>query len=92
VLLETLRLVGDRVRVAVVLPAAWLTATVRVTVPRTTVIVAVRAVRIRDLLERHLGRPLSVCPDCGAKDSLIRILLPHNARAPPADFVYMAIK
>jgi hypothetical protein len=51
-----------------------------------------RAERIRDLLESHLGRPLSDCPDCGAKDSLIRILLPPNARAPPADFVYVVVK
>jgi len=48
--------------------------------------------RIRDLLEAHLGRPLSDCPDCGAKDSLIRILLPPNARAPPADFVDYVLK
>lgn len=51
-----------------------------------------RAERIRDLLENHLGRPLSDCPDCGAVDSLIRILLPPNARAPPTNFVYVAIK
>jgi hypothetical protein len=51
-----------------------------------------RAERIRDLLENHLGRSLSDCPDCGAVDSLVRILLPPNARAPPADFVYVAVK
>ena len=51
-----------------------------------------RAERIRDLLENRLGRPLSDCPDCGAKDSLIRILLPPNARAPPANLVYVVIK
>jgi len=51
-----------------------------------------RAERIRDLLEKLIGHPISDCPDCGAKDSLIRILLPPNARAPPADFVYMAVK
>jgi hypothetical protein len=51
-----------------------------------------RAERIRDLLENHLGRPLTDCPDCGAVDSLIRILLPPNARAPPASFVYVPVK
>jgi len=51
-----------------------------------------RAERVRDLLEKHLGRPLTDCPDCGAKDSLVRILLPPNARAPPPDFVYMPVK
>jgi hypothetical protein len=51
-----------------------------------------RADRIRDLLEKQLGHPISDCPDCGAKDSLIRILLPPNARAPPVDFVYVAVK
>jgi hypothetical protein len=51
-----------------------------------------RAERIRDLLENHLGHPLSNCPDCGAVDSLIRILLPPNARAPPLEFVYVAVK
>jgi len=38
-----------------------------------------RAERIRDLLEKLIGHPISDCPDCGAKDSLIRILLPPNA-------------
>lgn len=51
-----------------------------------------RAERVRDLLEKHLGRPLTDCPDCGAKDSLVRILLPPNARAPPTSFVYVPIK
>ena len=51
-----------------------------------------RAERVRDLLEKHLGHPLTDCPDCGAVDSLIRILLPPNARAPPPDFVYVPVK
>ena len=46
-----------------------------------------RAERVRELLESFLGRPLTDCPDCGAKDSLIRFLLPPNARAPPTEFV-----
>lgn len=50
-----------------------------------------RADRVRELLENFLGHPLSDCPDCGAKDSLIRILLPPNCRAPPADFVAAAL-
>jgi len=51
-----------------------------------------RAERVRDLLETFLGHPLSDCPDCGAKDSLVRILLPPNARAPPTAFVYAPVK
>lgn len=51
-----------------------------------------RNARVRDLLEKHLGRPLTDCPDCGAIDSLIRILLPPNARAPPTSFVYVPVK
>ncbi len=51
-----------------------------------------RAERVRDLLQKHLGRPLTDCPDCGAVDSLIQILLPPNARAPPADFVFVPVK
>ncbi|TXF84721.1 hypothetical protein FUA23_21150 [Neolewinella aurantiaca] len=58
-----------------------------------------RAERTRDLLENHLGRSLSDCPDCGAVDSLVRIhIFPSggrgatNTRAPPADFVYVAVK
>ena len=51
-----------------------------------------RAERIRKLLEDFLGRPLTDCPDCGAKDSLIRILLPSNARAPPAKTVSRSVK
>ncbi len=51
-----------------------------------------RAERVRDLLETHLGRPLTDCPDCGAVDSLIRILLPPNARAPPANSAFVPVK
>lgn len=51
-----------------------------------------RAERVRDLLVNLLGRPLTDCPDCGAKDSLIRILLPPNCRAPPVHFVAAALK
>ena len=51
-----------------------------------------RAERVRKLLEDFLGRPISDCPDCGAKDSLIRILLPANSRAPPAKNVSRPIK
>jgi hypothetical protein len=51
-----------------------------------------RAERIFDLLENHLGRPPIDCSDCGAKDSLIRILLPPKVRAPSADFVDVAVK
>ena len=43
-----------------------------------------RAERVRQLLEDHLGHALDDCPDCGARDSLVRILLPPNCRAPPA--------
>ena len=50
-----------------------------------------RAERVRDLLEKSCGRPLSDCPDCGAKDSLVRILLPPNCRAPPADFPFVPV-
>jgi hypothetical protein len=42
-----------------------------------------RAERIRNLIEQRLGHPITDCPDCHAKDSLIRILLPPNCRAPP---------
>lgn len=35
------------------------------------------------IIEDWLARPLTDCPDCGANDSLIRILLPPNSRAPP---------
>lgn len=38
----------------------------------------------KQLMEKWLERPLNDCADCGAKDSLIRILLPPNCRAPPA--------
>ena len=48
-----------------------------------------RSERTKALLENWIGRPLTDCPDCGAVDSLIRILLPPNARAPPPDFVYV---
>ena len=51
-----------------------------------------RAERVRDLLETHLGHPLTNCPDCGAVDSLIRILLPPNARAPPANSAFVPVK
>jgi hypothetical protein len=51
-----------------------------------------RAERIRDLLETHHGRPISDCPDCEAVDSLIRILLPPNARAPPANSAFVPVK
>jgi hypothetical protein len=51
-----------------------------------------RAERVRDLLENHLGHPLTDCPDCGAVDSLIRILLPPNARAPPANSAFVPVK
>ena len=51
-----------------------------------------RAERVRDLLENHLGHPIADCPDCGARDSLVCILLPPNARAPPTGFVYVVVK
>ena len=43
-----------------------------------------RKERVRVLLENLVGRPLDDCPDCGAVASLVRILLPPSARAPPA--------
>ena len=42
-----------------------------------------RAERVRKLLEDYLGHALNDCLDCGAVDSLVRILLPPNSRAPP---------
>ena len=51
-----------------------------------------RAKRVRALLENFLGRPLTDCPACGATDSLVRILRPPNAPAPPPDFVYPPVK
>ena len=42
-----------------------------------------RAERVRELIEDYLGHALNDCPDCGAVDSLVRILLPPNSRAPP---------
>jgi hypothetical protein len=58
-----------------------------------------RKERIRDLLEKQHGCPIADCPDCGAKDSLIRIPISPsggrgapNARAPPASFVFVPVK
>lgn len=42
-----------------------------------------RAERRRRLIEILLGHGIDDCPDCGAKDSLVRILIPPTARAPP---------
>lgn len=37
-----------------------------------------------ELLAEWLGRKPDTCGDCGAVDTLIRILLPPNSRAPPS--------
>ena len=51
-----------------------------------------RAERIRTLIENRLGHALDDCPDCGAVASLVRILIPPTARAPPIiPFRYAAI-
>ena len=39
--------------------------------------------RVLKLIEDNLGHGIDDCPDCGAVGTLIRILLPPNARAPP---------
>lgn len=49
-----------------------------------------RAERVRALLEKYLGRPITNCGECGGVDSLIRILLPPNCRAPPAKMIVVA--
>ena len=44
---------------------------------------APRKERVRDLIEKIIGHAIDDCPDCGARASLVRILLPANSRAPP---------
>ena len=39
--------------------------------------------RVRDLIEKIIGHAIDDCPNCGARASLVRILLPANSRAPP---------
>ncbi|MEM6397557.1 MAG: transposase [Bacteroidota bacterium] len=42
-----------------------------------------RKVRVQRLIERLIDRGLDDCADCGAVGSLVRILIPPDARAPP---------
>ncbi|MEM6397553.1 MAG: IS91 family transposase [Bacteroidota bacterium] len=42
-----------------------------------------RKVRVKRLIEKLIDRGLDDCADCGAVDSLVRILIPPDARAPP---------
>ena len=42
-----------------------------------------RKVRIQRLIENLLDRGIDDCADCGAVGSLVRILIPPDARAPP---------
>jgi hypothetical protein len=50
-----------------------------------------RAERVRDLLEKQLGHPINNCPDCGAKNSLVQLLLPPTGRAPPTTIAFKSV-